>query len=200
MALISATRPRFALAAAARELLARQPRVSVLLQGVAAVSAITTLLASATMLASRIPLDMMSALMLSNPLIWAGTLFVVCLVFSAIISHGGRMFGGQGSFEQSLLLVLWVTFIQMGVQGGQLLVISVSQMLALLLSLAGTIWSCWAMTHFVKVMHGFDNGIAVFFGIAMAFVASMMVTVFLMFLLGVFPDDVVVELTRGVEP
>jgi len=186
-------------ARAAVDLLRMNYPISVLLQAALAVTALTTLMGILTVTASGGPVDMISATMATSPLSFAFMQFAMFLFMSGMIYVGGRAFGGQGSLEGSLLVGVWIGVMQLIIQFVQFLVMTFSPLLAGMLSLAGLIWLFWALTQFVKVLHGFQNGFVVFFGIVLVFMVSVFMAAVILTMIGAVPEELLKEMARRAE-
>lgn len=79
----------------------------------------------------------------------------------ALISVVGRMFGGKGSFEDSLLLVGWLQVIMLALQAVQLLVMLILPPLASLVMIASVALFFWLLSGFICTLHGFRSRLGV---------------------------------------
>lgn len=93
----------------------------------------------------------------------------------------GRMFGGRGRFDTTILYVTWLQVIALAIQVVQLLVLLLIPALYGLIGVIGFGLSLWLFVNFVAVLHGFQSLGLVFAGIfgsvfAMAFVLSLLLS------------------------
>lgn len=181
------------------DLLRMNFNIQVLLQAAVAVTALTTLMGLLTVMASGGPVDVISATMSNSPLSFAIMQFAMFLFMSGMIFVGGRAFGGVGSLQGSLLVGVWIGVMQLIIQVAQLLVMSISPLIAGMMSLAALVWLFWALTQFVKVLHGFQNGFVVFFGIMLVFVVSVFLAAIALAMTGAIPEELLKEMSRVAE-
>lgn len=101
----------------------------------------------------------------------------IILWTTAVLIHVlGRAAGGQGTFADALLAVVWLQVLFILLQGLQTLALVVMPPLAPVLGLASLGLFFWLMPHFVAEVHGFASVGKTFLGI----VASMLAISFLM--------------------
>ena len=103
----------------------------------------------------------------------------VIMVFG--IFWGGRAFGGQGRFGDTIVLVAWLQFVLFCLQILQIAALFLFPVLVTVISMAGIVLFFWLLTTFVAVIHGFQNMGRVFLGIIgalvlMAFVMTIILT------------------------
>lgn len=77
----------------------------------------------------------------------------------------GRAFGGTGKFEEALSLVIWLQVVLLAFQVIQLLLMTVSPVLAVFLGAAVFLLSIWIFVNFISVLHGFRSLAMVFVGL-----------------------------------
>lgn len=84
---------------------------------------------------------------------------------TVLVYHGGRMFGGKGSFDDCFKMVLWLNFVffllQFTVSAAALIA---PEMIGLVVIVIGVL-SFVQMTAYVMVVHGFEKILPVVFGI-----------------------------------
>jgi len=98
-----------------------------------------------------------------------------------LMTHVGRMFGGQGRLEDALLLVAWLQALMIAVQGVQLVVLLILPPLAGLVTILAVALFFWLLTGFVQAMHGFPSRPMVLLGVlASLFVAAFVLSFFLL--------------------
>ena len=98
---------------------------------------------------------------LRTALLQAGFIAVSVVAVTSI----GRWRGGRGSFDQALILVVWLQFLLLGVQGVQLVAYALLPVLADLIGLATVALFFWLLTNFVAELHGFNSLGLVFVGV-----------------------------------
>lgn len=77
----------------------------------------------------------------------------------------GRWFGGQGRFEDALILMVWLQFILLVLQVLQIVVQVILPPLASVVGMASVGVFLWLLSHFVAELHGFASARTTFFGI-----------------------------------
>ncbi|WP_172331258.1 Yip1 family protein [Mangrovicoccus sp. HB161399] len=97
-----------------------------------------------------------------GPLFMAGLQLggLVLTVFA--VHHIGRIMGGQGTLERSLLLLSWLEIVMVAVQLAQLVLLFLlsftgSSLPGLLVMAASFALVAWVFTAFVAEIHGFSN-------------------------------------------
>ena len=69
----------------------------------------------------------------------------------------GRWFGGEGRFEDSLLLMIWLQLVIVGLQAIQTVALIVAPAFAGLIAIAATVLMTWVLVNFIAVVHGFQS-------------------------------------------
>ncbi|WP_372603714.1 Yip1 family protein [Actibacterium sp.] len=123
------------------------------------------------------PIDM------SNPII--AVVFIGAMtVFLVLLVHRiGLLFGGQGTFEGALRLVVWQQWVVLLLQAAQLLSLVLVPPLAWLIGLGSYGLTLWLLTNFIAALHGFRSRLAVFAGVLFT---GMLFAFFLLFVLQLF--------------
>lgn len=137
-------------------------------------------------------------LMVLNPLLIAVVYSIVFIISGFATYYGGRAFKGSGSLEASFLVIVWINAVQVILSFAQLVILSVSPFLGSMLVMAGLVWFFWALTQFVKVLHGFENGVLVLIGIFAMMTFCLFVAAFSAALIMIFFGLVPEEMMRGV--
>jgi hypothetical protein len=102
---------------------------------------------------------------LPAPVMTAAFQYAVLVATVVGVHQIGRRFGGRGEFGDALLLIVWLQFILVCVQGAQLVALIIVPPLADILSIAGLVVFLWLLTAFVAELHGFASMGRVFAGI-----------------------------------
>jgi hypothetical protein len=76
----------------------------------------------------------------------------------------GKMFGGTGSFDQSLCGVIWLQTVLLVFQVGQVVLLTVSEGVGAMASIGLFVYTVWLFVNFVAVIHGFKSLWMVFVG------------------------------------
>ncbi len=99
----------------------------------------------------------------------------ILIVLAAVLAHRiGRWQGGQGSFADALLLMIWLQAILLGIQLLQIAALLVLPPLASILGFVGMGLLLWMLTGFVAELHGFRSLGKVLAGIVVAGVVVLM--------------------------
>ena len=103
-----------------------------------------------------------------SPIMFALIMWGLLVLTVFCVHYIGRAFGGQGHFNTSLKLVIWLQTILLLAQGLQILLGTVSLPLAGLLGLGFSLYSIWLFVNFVAVAHGFENRGTVLLGVVLS--------------------------------
>lgn len=87
----------------------------------------------------------------------SATIFTVFAIFWI-----GRSLGGQGSFDDSIILVAWTQLVIIGLQLLQLLTFYLLRPVSGLVDIAAAILSVWMLVGFIAELHGFQSLFRVF--------------------------------------
>lgn len=118
----------------------------------------------------------------SSPVLFALVMWGLLVLMVFCTHYIGRMFGGTGTFDDSLTVVIWLQTILLVIQAAQIIIALVSPTIAGFVGLVFGLLSIWILVNFVAVVHGFKNLALVFFGL----VGSMVGVVFGLSLIFVF--------------
>jgi hypothetical protein len=91
----------------------------------------------------------------------------------------GKLFGGTGSIESTISVIVWLQTTMIALQVVQLILIPFLPSLAMILGFFAGILFFWLYVNFILVLHGFTSLGKVFFGV----IASMLGVIFLFSLL-----------------
>lgn len=111
--------------------------------------------------------------------------FALLAVLIVGILWAGRMLGGTGDLNGSILAVTWLQFIMALVQVAKLVAMLVVPFLAGVLGLFSVGLVFWLLTSFIAELHGFQSRPRVFAGILLGLLALASVLVFIFALIGV---------------
>lgn len=106
----------------------------------------------------------------SSPIMFALVMWGLLVLTVFCMHYIGRAFGGQGHFNTSLKLVIWLQTILLLAQGAQIVLGAVSLLVAGLLGLGFSLYSIWLFVNFVAVAHGFENRGTVLMGVVLSLV------------------------------
>lgn len=119
----------------------------------------------------------------NQPVLIAGFQLVALTLTAGLMSGVGRLFGGEGRFEDALILTVWLEAILLLVQAVQILLMPFSPDLAAMLGFVAAGMFFYLTVQFTKLLHGFRNGwkvLVVMLGamLALGFVLSFIAAAF----------------------
>ena len=138
------------------------------------------------------PPEDMPVLLAMSP-VTMGLLGGVFSVLAVLLIHRvGRAMGGQGTFEQALVTLTWLSALNLFLSLVILALGLFAPGLAVLLIPAGYIAMFYILTMFVTEMHGFASPGAVAAAIVVTFVAAIFLLAFILALLGFGADPAMI--------
>ena len=157
---------------ATRALLAEGVPMPARTAGLLLVAVVSALLASIQIRMSPQELDPISTFLLASP--FRAAIFQgLFLALSVVLVHRvGRAFGGQGSFPDALLIVVWLQLLMLALQGLQLVATVIAPPFAGIIGMGGIVLFLWLMTAFIAELHGFASRARVFVGMAVTGIAT----------------------------
>ena len=99
-----------------------------------------------------------------QPLYFAANQVFQMIVFSVIITVGGKIFNGKGKFFEALICITMVESILILLKVLQLILLPFSSLLAFAVIIPGVIWSLWAFASVAAFIHGFKSTLLTFCG------------------------------------
>ena len=172
----------------ARRVLAMDIPRAALWQGFALVAVMAVLLLEASAALSPVSYPMIEALRASPLRVALLQAFLLFVLIHAVYRIGA-LFGGTGSFDESLRLVVWLEIVLMTVQMVQTVISVVLPLLGSLIGMAALLWFLWALTTMVTVLHGFSSRGLVFMGITLSFFLIIFALSIAMVMLGIVPPE-----------
>ena len=122
----------------------------------------------------------------NRPFILALSQFGLMILGAALMWRVGQMFGGKGSFAQSLSLVAWLEVVLILLQLAQVVVLLALPVLSLPIGLASVFAFFYLLTHFTAALNGFTSLTKTFFAIlGTSFAVLFLASIALMFILPV---------------
>lgn len=130
------------------------------------------------------PEDVAGQLLRSSPLQLALLQWLVLAVSVVLVHRVGVARGGHGSFEDALLLVVWLQVLMLGFQIAQLVIQVVLPPFAGLAGLASLVALLWLSSNFIAELHGFSSAARVLAGLllvvfVLAFIVAISLTIVL---------------------
>lgn len=162
----SFVRPR----AAARSVLALRLAPALLLQAAIAVTAAGIVFGYLAVRLGGAEIDQVSTAILAYPLLGAAIQFGAILVVAFLTARIGSLFGGTGSFESALALVVWLNVVMLLIQIVQILLMLLAPPLTAFVAIFAVIWALWAFANFVTELHGFQNPLFVLGGVILSMI------------------------------
>ena len=101
--------------------------------------------------------DAALALIAAQPLMIAVLQLGAILLAAGLMSAVGRAFGGQGRFEDALLLTVWIEIVMLIVQIVQTLAMLILPPLAGIFGVIAIALFLWLTVQFTKALHGFTS-------------------------------------------
>ncbi len=129
----------------------------------------------------------MFATELSSPMFGTALQLTVMAIMAIAIFHGGRVFGGNGTLDGAILLVIWLQFVNFLLQlAGFFLMLALAVPFNLVMIVSAVI-STWLLVNFIAVLHGFQSLGTVFGGVIGLYVAVSVVVAVLLSIFGLVP-------------
>ncbi len=97
----------------------------------------------------------------------------------------GRVFGGTGSFPDTLLLIAWLQFVMLVFQVAQLVALVIIPPLFGMIAVVALVVFIWMLTQFIMALHGFTQPMKVFVGIIFSFFGAAFLMAIALAILGV---------------
>ena len=142
-------------AAAARRLLSRDLEQSTLWTALLLMAVLNTLIQQVSNLFIDIPtplLRLFDVAIIYFLFVAGGLILIVFAVFWT-----GRIFGGRGSLEDIMVVIVWLQFLRVLVQASALILLLTIPFVSFLFVIGATMIGCWIFVHFVNEAHEFDN-------------------------------------------
>lgn len=129
-----------------------------------------------------------SVLLIQQPMIMAVSQMGAIVLAAGLMAGVGRLFGGTGTFEDALLLTVWIEILLLLVQVVQLAVALILPGMAGVLGIIAIVLFLWLTVQFTKALHGFQNSLKVM----LALIGTVLVAGFILSLfaasLGILPE------------
>ena len=122
-----------------------------------------------------------------SPFAYAAIIGVFLVVFVFAIFQIGKMFGGTGTLETTLAIVVWFQSISLTLEAVQLVLVLISPAIASIFGLLSLGALIWCFVNFVNVLHSFENLGKSVFTIVLALIGTALVAGILLTVLGVAP-------------
>ncbi|CAM3269082.1 Yip1 family protein [Paracoccus nototheniae] len=124
----------------------------------------------------------------SQPLVLAGLQLIAIVLGAALMAGVGRLFGGQGRFEDALLLTVWIEVMLLIVQAAQIVLSLALPALAGILGILAIALFLWLTVQFTKALHGFTSAPKVLLVMFATLLVMGFVLSFFMAAMGLMPE------------
>lgn len=129
--------------------------------------------------------DPLARFLMASPIRTAVMQWATLALAALLIHRIGRARGGNGSFPDTVLLIVWLQFLMLVLQGAQLLLLILVPPLAALAALAGIVIFFWLLTSFIAELHGFrSRGKVLVFVVLTILVVAFLISLSLAIFLG----------------
>ena len=108
-------------------------------------------------------------------------------LLAVMLVQAGRIFGGRGTLDGALMLIIWLQAISLTLETIQVALLFISIHVASLFGMISLGAIIWVIINFINVLHGFSNVGKSVLVIAMAMIATGFGMLFVMAFLGVSP-------------
>ncbi len=181
---VSFLRPR----EAARRILGMAFGPNELLQLALVVTCVGIVLAVAATRIGGGQIDGVASWMLDRPLIGALVEFGLLGVVAVLTHRIGLLFGGKGTFWDTLTLIVWLNAVMLVLQVVQLVALLALPPLATPIAFFTVLWGLWAFANFVAELHGFDNPVMVMGGVILTTIVLFIGLAMIFAILGLAPQ------------
>jgi hypothetical protein len=143
--------------ASARRALAMQVPHDVLWTALALTAVLNVIFVSTLQYITKTPIAMQDQMLPTTPFGLLAVMAVFLVMFVFALSYAGRMLGGHGTVNGSLILMVWFQAISLTLEAVQMVLVLISPAIAGIFGLLAFGALIWCFMNFIKVLHGFDN-------------------------------------------
>ena len=138
-----------------------------------------------TLLIGPLPpqVDPVTAAMFGSPFYLAIVQLVGLAMIAACLHLLGRVFGGQGTLPQAVVMMAWLEVILILISTVQSVALILVPPVGVVLVPVGMVLSLWLITNFVAELHGFGSLVMTLLGVIAAFIAAVFAMIFAFFVL-----------------
>ena len=108
--------------------------------------------------------ELLSYISSIQPIYFTANQIFQMLVFSIIITFGGKLFNGKGKFFDALLCITMVEAVLIVLKILQLILFPITPVVSFIIIIPGVLWSLWAFASVAAVVHGFSSTFLTFCG------------------------------------
>ena len=127
--------------------------------------------------------DPVTAAMLGSPFYLAIVQLVGLAMIAACLHLLGRVFGGQGTLPQAVVMMAWLEVILILISTVQSVALILVPPVGVVLVPVGMVLSRWLITNFVAELHGVGSLVMTLLGVIAAFIAAVFAMIFAFFVL-----------------
>ncbi|WP_108816051.1 YIP1 family protein [Loktanella sp. Alg231-35] len=121
---------------------------------------------------SSTPIAMQDQILPATPFGYLAMVGIFLVTFVFALSHLGRMLGGGGTLDGTLTIMVWFQAVSLTLEAVQMVLVLISPAIAALFGMLALGALIWCFINFIKVLHGFDNLIKTAVVVAMALIAT----------------------------
>ena len=138
-----------------------------------------------TLLIGPLPpqVDPVTAAMFGSPFYLAIVQLVGLAMIAVCLHLLGRVFGGQGTLPQAVVMMAWLEVILILISTVQSVALILVPPVGVVLVPVGMVLSLWLITNFVAELHGFGSLVMTLLGVIAAFIAAVFAMIFAFFVL-----------------
>lgn len=144
-------------AAVARDVMATQWRRDTLWTALALVAVLNVILIAVMQIVSPLPDALEQQGVVLSPFTYVMLVGAFLVLFVFAVKGAGRMLGGQGSFDATLVLMVWFQVVSLVLEAAQVLLVLISPFLGGLFGMVSLGVLLWCIVNFIDVLHGFEN-------------------------------------------
>ena len=150
---------------AARQLMQEPLRRDILLEALVLVAITEVLIGWTANWLSPLPENAMMQVLFNGPILLAISQVALITLSVLAVFLIGRLFGGTGTFDQALQLIIWMQFVVQLVELALLPLHLFASEILVTLNFALAIYSIWLTVNFIAVLHGFNSLLKVLAGL-----------------------------------
>jgi hypothetical protein len=141
----------------ARKVIAMEVPKQALWTGLALVAVLNVVLLSSLQLVSPPPEGVADGGFVLSPFSYAMIIGVFLVLFVLGVQAVGRFFGGTGTQEATLAIIVWFQAVSLTLETVQVVLVLISPVIGSLFGLLSLGVLLWVFVNFVNVLHTFDN-------------------------------------------
>ena len=175
----------------ARKLIGMDIPREALWTGLALIAVMNVMLLSMLQLLSPAPVAFEDTALSLSPFAYVAIIGIFLALFVGGTHYVGRFFGGTGTFEATLAIIVWFQSVSLTLEAVQLVLVLISPALGSIFGMLSLGALIWVFINFINVLHGFDNLGKAAVTIVLSLVATALVAGIILTILGVGPAGAV---------